>query len=589
MTIHLRIVGIGLVLGMVGAAAPAGPPLHRQVIAKASQGTGHPSERSVAHNGHSMRAMLTASASVVLPDPPRSIALYDGLAKVNFPITTAQPLAQRYFNQGLAFAYGFNHAGAIASFREAQRIDPGCAMCWWGEAFAYGPNINAPMDSQSNARAFGTASWAQWLARSTTPLERALTAAMVRRYSIDSKADRAALDAVFADAMVAVAAAYPEHDDTAVIAAEAAMNTRPWDYWREDKAPHPRIGEAVSLVERVMNRNPAHAQAAHLYIHLMENGPDPRLAEVAADRLNASLAPASGHLVHMPAHIYFRLGRWQDSIKANLAAAQADEEWIRQSGDRGLVRYGYYPHNVHFIVTSAQMSGAMPIAMREARKLSRLLDPEISARIAWIQAVNAAPFFAAAQFSTPAEILALPAPDTRLPYPNAMRHYARAVARAQQGDRKGFDLELAALRSIRKSDALAPMIAQGVPATELLRLAETIAQARFDYASGRFAAASAKYHEAIGLESSIPYMEPPFWYFPVSQSLGAALYRSGRFEAAHAAFTAALAQSPNNGWALYGLEQAARKLGRREEAAKTRSQLNSVWAGNPRWLTMDRL
>ena len=541
------------------------------------------------HRGHSMRAMLMMAASVVQPATVRKVPLYDGLGAVTFPVTTASPEAQRYFSQGLAFAYGFNHAAAIASFREAQRLDPACAMCWWGEAFAHGPNINAPMNALTNPRAAGAAVYADWLARNATPAERALTAAMLKRYSLDPKADRALLDAGFADAMLAVAAAHPAHDDIAVLAAESAMNTRPWDYWTADKKPNQRIGEAVRLVETVLARSPTHPQAAHLYIHLMENGPDPKRAEAAADRLNAPLAPASGHLVHMPAHIYFRLGRWQDSIRANVAAAQADEAWIRDSGDQGLVRYGYYPHNVHFIVTSAQMAGEMPTAIREARKLEAILDPAVSARIAWVQAVNAAPYFAAAQFATPAEVLAMPAPDARLPYPTAMRLYARALARAEQRNKPGFERELSGLRALRNSTALEPMIAQGVPARDLLQLAETVARARWAGANARLDEAVRLYREAIAIEQAIPYMEPPFWYYPVHQSLGAVLHRAGRYREAREAFAAALMQSPNNGWALYGLAASERALGRMDEAAAADAALAKAWSGNRAWLRMDRL
>ena len=541
------------------------------------------------HRGHSMRAMLLMSASVVKPAAVQTVPLYEGLGTLNFPVTTTNPEAQRYFSQGLAFAYGFNHAAAIASFREAQRLDPGCAMCWWGEAFAHGPNINAPMDAATNARAFGAAAYADWLARKATPAERALTAAMVKRYSLDPQADRATLDAAFADAMLAAAAAHPAHDDVALLAAEAAMNTKPWDYWSADKKPNERIGEAVRLVETVLARNPAHPQGAHLYIHLMENGPDPKLAEAAADRLNAPLAPKSGHLVHMPAHIYYRLGRWQDSINANVAAARADEAWIRDSGDKGLVRYGYYPHNIHFIVTSAQMAGEMPTAIREARKLDTILDPGISSQIAWIQAVNAAPYFAAAQFATAAEILAMRAPDVRLPYPTAMRFYARAVARAQQRNRIGFEQELTRLRAIRSSDALKPMIDQGVPAGDLLHLAETVARGRWASANGRLGEAVRLYREAAGIEQKIPYMEPPYWYYPVHQSLGAALYRAGRYREAREAFETALAQSPNNGWVLFGLSASERALGRPVQAAAADAALKKAWSGDPRWLRMDRL
>ena len=573
-----------LALAMAAGALIGASPVEQETpaAARSMHGSGF-------HRGHSMRAMLVMSASVVKPAAVQKVPLYDGLGTLNFMVTTTSPEAQRYFSQGLAFAYGFNHAAAIASFREAQRLDPACGMCWWGEAFAHGPNINAPMDAAANARAFGAAAYADWLARNATPAERALTAAMVKRYSLDQKADRATLDAAFADAMLAAATAHGTHDDIALLAAEAAMNTKPWDYWSADKKPNQRIGEAVRLVETVLARSPAHPQAAHLYIHLMENGPDPKLAEAAADRLSAPLAPKLGHLVHMPAHIYYRLGRWQDSIRANVAAARADEAWIRDSGDKGLVRYGYYPHNVHFIVTSAQMAGEMPTAIREARKLETILDPGVSSRIAWIQAVNAAPYFAAAQFATPAEVLAMRAPDARLPYPTAMRSYARALARAQQRNRTGFEQELRRLRALRNSDAFEPMIAQGVPAGDLLHLAETVARARWASANARLGEAVRLYREAIAIEQKIPYMEPPYWYYPVHQSLGATLYRAGRYREASKAFETALSQSPNNGWALYGLATSERALGRRGEAAAANLALKKAWSGNRAWLRMDRL
>ncbi len=536
-----------------------------------------------------MRARLMVSAAVVQAAGETALRLVDGLGKVHFPITTATPEAQRYFDQGLGFAYGFNHAAAIAAFREAQRLDPQCALCFWGEAMAHGPNINAPMDPRTTARAVGLAVYANWLAREGTPVEQALTAAMLTRYSTAPNADQNAMNAAYADAMLAAARAHAGNDDVALLAAEAAMDTRPWDYWTTDKQPQPRLGEAVKLVETVMARNPGHPQAAHLYIHLMENGPDPKLAEAAADRLAAPLAPAAGHLVHMPAHIYYRLGRWKDSIRVNVDAARADEAWIRASGDHGLVRYGYYPHNVHFIVTSAQMAGDMATAMREARKLAGLLDPKISAQVAWIQAVNAAPFFAAAQFATPAQILAMRAPDARLPYPTAMRHYARALAFAQQRNRAGFDGELARLAGMRKSAVFQSMIEQGVPATDLLQIAETVARARWAAAGGDHAGAARLYREAIAVEDRIPYMEPPFWYYPVHQSLGASLYRARRFDEAAEAFTAALARAPNNGWALYGLAEAERASGRKLQAAAAEAALKRAWAGDPRWLRMDRI
>ncbi len=345
----------------------------------------------------------------------------------------------------------------------------------------------------------------------------------------------------------------------------------------------------MQLVETVLARNTEHPQAAHLYIHLMEDGPEPKRAEAAADRLARPLAPTAGHLVHMPAHIYLRLGRWQDSIRVNVAAARADEAYFKASGDNGLFRYGYYPHNVHFIVASAQMAGDMNTAIREAQRLGTLLDPETSSKIAWIQAIHAAPFFAAAQFASPAQILAMGPPDVRLPYATAMRHYARAVARANQRNRRGFEAELASLRELRETGDFKLMIDQGVPAPELLLLAENVARGRFAQARGRYADAAELYRAAIAIEDKLPYMEPPYWYYPVRQSLGAALYRMGRHAEAREAFLAALARSPNNGSALYGLAATERALGKGAEAAAASAALDRAWLGDRKWLRMDRL
>ena len=538
----------------------------------------------------SMRDKLAMVAAVVQAQASPGIRLYDGLGKVDFPISTANPDAQRYFNQGLGFAYGFNHAAAIASFREAQRLDPECAMCFWGEALSYGPNINAPITPDANLLALKSVARASELSANVKPAERALIMALTKRYSADPKAVRADLDGAYADAMLMVARFYPQHDDIALLAAESAMDTLPWNYWDAEKRnPQPRLGEAIQRVEAVMARNPAHPQAPHLYIHLMENGPDPKRAEAAADRLSAPLAGDAGHMVHMPAHIYYRLGRWKDSIRVNLDAARKDEEYIKAYDDKGFVRYGYYPHNVHFIVTSAQMGGDLPTAIREARKLSTIVDAETATQIAWIQAIHAAPYFAALQFAPAAEVLEMPAPDPRLAYVQGVRHYARAVAYAQQKNEIGFDREMKELARVRASDALKPMVDQGVPAPDLLGIAENVAKGRYASIRGRHVQAADHFRAAAAIEDRVPYMEPPFWYYPVQQSLGAALYRAGRYNDAQQAFTAALAKYPGNGWALYGLAASEQKLGRRAQAAAATAALNRAWMGDPKWLRMERL
>ena len=541
-------------------------------------------------NRSSMRDKLAMVAAVIQADTAPAMRLYDGLGKINFPVSTGNAEAQAYFNQGVGFAYGFNHAAAIASFRAAQRLDPDCAMCWWGEALAYGPNINAPITPDANTLALKAMERAQQLSSRVTAPERALIMALGKRYSADPQAQRADLDGAYADAMLVVSRFYPQHDDIALLAAEAAMDTLPWNYWDAEKRnPQPRLGEAIHLVETVMARSPGHPQAPHLYIHLMENGPDPRRAEVAADRLSAPLAGDAGHMVHMPAHIYYRLGRWKDSIRVNLEAARKDEEYIKAYDDRGFVRYGYYPHNIHFIVTSAQMGGDLPTAIREAKKLSAVVDAETATQIAWIQAIHAAPYFAALQFAPAAEVLEMAAPDPRLAYVQGVRHYARAVAYAQQKNEIGFDREMKELARVRASDALKPMVDQGVPAPDLLRIAEHVAMGRHASIRGRHVQAAEHFRQAAAVEDSIPYMEPPFWYYPVQQSLGAALYRAGRYDDARQAFMAALAKYPGNGWALYGLAASEQKLGRRAQAAAATAALNRAWLGDPKWLRMERL
>lgn len=535
------------------------------------------------------RELLIATAFAAPASEGQTIPLYPDLVNSPFPVSTGNAQARRYFSQGLLLNYGFNHVGSVRSFREAQRADPACAMCWWGEAVALGPNINAPMDDRDHDAALNAMDRAMALRDKATPMERALIEAVAQRYSRDPAADRAALDVAYADAMLDVARRFPADDDVAVLAAEAAMDTSPWNYWEADKAtPVGRSGEAVRLIEQVLRRNPDHVQANHLYIHLMESS-DPARAEAAADRLASPRAPSAAHLVHMPGHIYQLRGRHADSIRVNIAAARADEAFFTSAGDRGLVRYGYYPHNIHFIVTSAQMAGDMPTAIREAQRLGRVLDPETSASIAWIQSIDAAPFFAMAQFADPKAILAMAPPDARLGYPTAMYHYARATAYAGLRNRAGFDVELAAMEKIRSSDALKDMIDQGVPAADLVKLAEFVARGRFAALQRRYDEAIGFYNKAIEIEGGLPYQEPTYWYFPVRQSLGAVLFQARRYGDASAAFRGALAQTPNNGWALYGLSRSEAAQGRKLEAAAADRALSKAWLGDVGWLRMDRL
>jgi len=531
--------------------------------------------------------VAAASALSAMPAPLR---LQEGLGDAGFRITASNQTALPWFNQGLMLAYGFNHDAGIKAFREAQRLDPDCAMCWWGEAYALGPNINLPMPAAANPRAYEAAQRAFALRGKASPEEQALIDALRQRYAAEATADRTALDRAFATAMLDAARRFPDSDTIAVIAAEAEMDTRPWDYWESDRrTPKGRVGESVALIERVLARSPDHAQAIHLYIHLMENTAFPERAEAAADRLARPLTPAAGHLVHMPGHLYYRLGRFRDSIRVNIDAARTDEAYLEKSGDTGFYRYLYYPHNVHFIMTSAQMGGDPVTAIREARRMRAVMSNDVTAATPPLEPLDAAPFLAYAQFAAPRTVLALNPPDSRLPYATAIWRYARATAYARLRHDSGFNREIGALVRIRTGTDWKKMTDMMVPASDLLNIAEKVARARRDYAQGRYASAASLYREAAAIEDRINYMEPPYWYYPVRQSLGAALHRAGDLPGARQAFVEALAQYPNNGWALYGLAETNRALRDVPSERAARAAFQRAWLGDPKWIGMDRL
>jgi len=583
---------------LAGGAATAATTLHRAPSGDAAAlAMLDPSRLAAAACAEKARAgtpillrRLKQAASLMGPVVPGKFPLYGGVPRSALEPGGLTAEARPWFDQGIEMAYNFNHAAAVASFRKAQALAPGCALCFWGEALVQGPNINAPMEAKALAPTLTALEKAQALAGKATPLDRALIAALAARYSADLKADRAAMDAAYADAMLGLAAAHPGNDEIAVLAAEAAMDTSPWNYWQPGRAqPRARIDKAVALVEDVLGRHPGHQQAAHLYIHLMENYVSPERAEKAADALAMGAMPEAGHLVHMPGHIYYRIGRYKDSIRANVAAAKSDEAYLAKVPDDGLYRYGYYPHNVHFIVTSAQQAGDLGLAVAQARKLMRIIPSDKAVELGWVQAVVAAPSFAFAQGGTPAQILALPKPDARLPYVRAMWHYARGVAYARLNRPAALDAELAAMDRLTGDPGIKALEGQGVPGTDLIHLAQHVMRGRMAYAQGQFAAAAEHYRQAQAIEGTIPYQEPPYWYYPVGQSLGAALLAGGKAAEAREAFQQALFVAPGNGWALWGLAQSEAALGHKLEARAAEAALDRAWLGDRRLLRLDRL
>jgi tetratricopeptide (TPR) repeat protein len=519
-------------------------------------------------------------------EPP----LWDGLGSITSKITTSDPRAQNYFDQGLRLAYGFNHAEAQRAFRKAQRLAPDCAMCFWGEALVLGPNINLPMQAEAIAPAFAAARKAQALAATASPREQALIAAITARYSDDPKADRAPLDAAYAAAMAKAAAQFPGDDEVAVLHAEAVMDLSPWNYWQPGgHEPNPQSAPIVPTLERVLARSPDHAGAIHLYIHAVEASDRPQRAEPYADRLRGAV-PGAGHLVHMPSHIYYRVGRYLDALADNKAAVAVDEKYLADTAaPMGVYRLGYYPHNVHFVLASAQMSGDAPTVIAAAEKLRGLIPDEVARGIALVHPVKAASYFAHAQFSAPETILALSDPGDAMPYVRAMWLYARGVALAAQRDMAGAQQAADAIAATERTADLTLLKESGVPATEVMQLARAVVLARMSQAKGDLAAAVTHFEQAAALQDALPYTEPPFWYYPVRQSLAAALLQAGRLAEAEEQFQRALKRAPANGWTYFGLAQLHAARGDKAAAQKAEADLARTWGGDRALLQITRL
>jgi len=518
-------------------------------------------------------------------DPP----LWEGLGGVTYKITTANALAQSYFDQGLRLTYAFNHSEAQRAFRKAQKLDPDCAMCFWGEALVLGPNINLPMQEDAVAPAVAAAEKARMLAPKATPREQALIAALSTRYTKDAKADRAPLDAAYGLAMEKVAAQFPDDNEIAVLYAEAVMDLSPWNYWQPGGGtPNQQSAPIVPTLERVLARDPNHPGAIHYYIHAVEASDRPERAEPYADRLRGAI-PGAGHLVHMPSHIYYRVGRYLDALADNKTAIGVDEKYLTATNaPMGVYRLGYYPHNVHFVLASAQMAGDGPTVIAAAEKLGGLIPDEAARGIALVQPVKAAPYFAHALFSPPATVLALPDPGDAIPYVKAMWHYARGIAYAAQGDFIGAKAEASAIATLENGD-FTLLKSAGIPAQDVLALARTVIEARIAQRQGDKAAAIDRFERAAALQDGLSYMEPPYWYYPVRQSLAVALMQAGRFDEAEEQFQRALKRAPNNGWSWYGLAELYKARGKADQASKLEADLAKTWIGDRHLLELSKL
>lgn len=545
--------------------------------------------RALPEGRRSLWAILDGMALVAAAQAEEAVLppLLDGLGRRRITVTTGNADAQRYFDQGFAWNNGFYHAEAVRAFRAAQRLDPQCAMCFWGEALALGPNINLPMMPDAEAPALAAIVKAQALAAGASAKERALIAALARRYAADG--DRPALDRAYAEAMREVARQHPDDHDIGALLVEALMDLQPWDYWEADRrTPKGSAGEAIALTERILAVEPDHPAAIHLYIHLMEASLDARRAEAAADRLEA-LMPAAGHLVHMPSHIYYKLGRYGDSVAGNEAAMLADEAVLAHQARRQDF-YGqlYYPHNVHFVMVSALMAGKAEAALAASDKLMGIIDPAAIDAAPPLQAIDMAPYFAYAQLADPERVLGLADPGEEVALTRAAWRYARGVALASQGRAAEALVEADAMLEIGRLPVMDDLEAWMVPARDILQIGWHVVRGRVAWREGRLDDAETELRAAAMIQDGLPYMEPPYWYYPVRQTLAAVQLAAGRAEDAARNFTASLVVAPANGWSLWGLAQAQRAMGDEAAAAATQSALARAWTGGPE-PTMSRM
>ncbi len=530
---------------------------------------------------HALSAALVMSIASGVPaqaDRP-AIPLYDNLGDHHCAITTRVPLAQRYFDQGLRLYYAFNHAEAIRSFNEAARLDPECAMCYWGTALAYGPNINLPMDSAAGVAAYNAIRQAQAVGRHATRKERALIDALSRRYAPIPPEDRTALDAAYAGAMKQVVERYQDDTEARTLYAESLMDLSPWQYWNRDGSPGPHTPELLAQLEWVMAANPNHPGANHFYIHAVE-AVQPKRAVAAAERL-ANLMPGAGHLVHMPGHIYIRVGRYLDAIKANEHAVHADETYIRDQGPAfGIYIAGYYPHNYDFLAFAASMIGRSGQAIAATEKMASLAPQQMLREpgMTFLQHHQTKHLQMRVRFGRWDEILKVPAPPEDLRHARAMWHYARGRALAARGEVQGAEAELARLRATAQDPEVASLRLEFNTSGAVLGIATEVLAGHIAAAKEDFPRAIGHLREAARLEDELVYGEPPEWAVPVRQELGTVLLKAGRAPEAEQAFREDLKRFPENGWSLYGLAQALRAQNRAAEADAVMDRFQKMWA-----------
>ena len=451
-----------------------------------------------------------------------------------------------------------------------------------GEALSRGPNINVTSDGKvvmsdsDRIEAFKAINKAKDLMHLASLKEQDYITALSSRYNGKIGTDRNSLDRQYAESMEALSKKYPRDMDAASLFAESLMNTMPWNYWAEDGKPKPDTIKVISSLEDVLEKAPDHPLAIHLYIHAVEASSSPERAEAAADRLGA-LVPGAGHLVHMPAHIYWRVGRYHDASEANIRAAEVDEEYIAQCNAQGFYPALYYPHNIHFLWAASTMEGRSSLSIESALKVAKYVGPEQIRQFPVVEFFHTVPLLSYVRFGKWEEILSYSMPAPEFKYSLGIYHYARGIALSNLGKKEDALKELSYIKPLKDTQEISNLVKAGQPSLKLLEIAENLLQGQIDFMEGNFESSINSFKQAVALQDDLPYTEPPFWYYPTRQSLGRVLIEAGKLEEAEAVFKKDLEDYPRNGWSMFGLYKVLEIQGKTEEAKQYKDKFDIIW------------
>ena len=503
--------------------------------------------------------------------------LFTNLGNLHFSISTINEQAQAFFNQGIKLSYAFNHAEGHRSFMEAARLDNNSAMSYWGQAFALGPNINDPLPDEERKNKINEAMVkARRLAAKGNNKERALIEALSKRYSEDLNKDVADLNMAYMLAMAKVVQQFPKDANIQILYAASVMNTVAWNYWDKEGNPSPNIKEAKAALESAMKLEPENPGGHHYYIHMVEL-PYPDMGVASADKL-ASLMPGAGHIVHMPSHIYIRVGRYLDAVKINQAAILADEDYIAQCFSQGLYPLAYYPHNIHFLWSSASLLGASEIAIDAAKKTAEKVPTGELKTLPFLQDFTATPLLSYTRFGKWNEILTIPAPNKEIKHLNLIRHYARGIAFIRKGNTKDAQEELDAINALRKDPELETLVATANNASiHSANIAYEVVAGELAALQGDISKAISHLEKAVVYEDGLTYTEPAAWHIPTRQNLGAVLMNAEKFEQAEIIYKQDLDILRQNGWSLMGLYNSLKAQGKLKEAEVIKLEFDKAW------------